>query len=230
MTAPATSHSGWLGVVVTVAGIALMALVVLAIPELRQAVDYAVQGDIDALRAEVHGLGFAGVMILEALILIHAVVFYPSEIANAVAGLLYGFWLGMAIVMPGWIASALLAYLVGRAAGRPLLQRLAGLKRFERAERAIERGGVTALLVARLIPIMPFSIVGYVAGAARVPLWRYTWTTAIGFLPLCAALVYAGERLESLTIDDPIVIGGVLLVIVLFVAAHRLARRIGTEK
>ena len=70
---------------------------------------------------------------------------------------------------------------------------------------------------------MPFSIVGYVAGAARVPLWRYTWTTAVGFLPLCAALVYAGERLDSLTI----VIGGALLLVLLFVAAHRLARRIG---
>ena len=90
MTAPATSHSGWLGVVVTVAGVGLMALVVLAIPELRQAVAFAVQGDIDALRAEVHGLGLAGVMMLEALILIHAVVFYPSEIANAVAGLCMG--------------------------------------------------------------------------------------------------------------------------------------------
>ena len=81
--------------------------------------------------------------------------------------------------------------------------------------------------MARLIPIMRTASSATSAGAARVPLWRYTWTTAIGFLPLCAALVYAGERLESLTIDDPIVIGGVLLVIVLFVAAHRLARRMG---
>lgn len=215
---------------VTVAGIALMALVVLAIPELREAVGHAVRGDTDALRAEVHSLGLAGVMIIEALILIHAVVFYPSEIANAVAGLLYGFWLGMAIVVPGWVASGLLAYAIGRAAGRPLLQRLAGLERFERAERAIERGGVPALLVARLIPIMPFSIVSYVAGAARVPLWRYTWTTTVGFLPLCAALVYAGDRLHSLTLDDPIVIGGVLLVLLLFGAAHLLARRIGTDE
>ena len=42
-------------------------------------------------------------------------------------------------------------------------------ERFERIEGTIERGGATLLLAMRLIPILPFSLVSYAAGAARVP-------------------------------------------------------------
>ena len=55
-------------------------------------------------------------------------------------------------------------------------------------EDAIDRGGATLLLAARLVPIVPFSLTGIVAGAARVPLWRFTWTTAVGYLPITAYL------------------------------------------
>ena len=62
-----------------------------------------------------------------------------------------------------------------------------------------ERGGAKALIAARLIPIFPFSIVCYAAGAARVPVWRYTWTTAVGYLPITALSVYFGTQLDLLS-------------------------------
>ena len=71
----------------------------------------------------------------------------------------------------------------------------------------IERGGVTLLLAVRLIPIVPFSLVCYAAGAARVPLWRFVWTTAVGYLPITALAVYFGTRLEGLSLTDPLVLG-----------------------
>ena len=59
----------------------------------------------------------------------------------------------------------------------------------------------------RLIPIVPFSLVSYAAGAARVPLWRFVWTTAVGYLPITALSVYFGTRLEGLCLTDPLVLG-----------------------
>ena len=55
----------------------------------------------------------------------------------------------------------------------------------------------------RLIPIFPFSLVCYAAGAARVPLWRFVWTTAVGYVPITALAVYFGTRLEGLSLDRP---------------------------
>ena len=71
----------------------------------------------------------------------------------------------------------------------------------------IERGGATLLIGVRLIPIVPFSLVCYAAGAARVPLWRFVWTTAVGYLPITALSVYFGTRLEGLSLTDPLVLG-----------------------
>ena len=87
-------------------------------------------------------------------------------------------------MLAGWLLSALATYAIGRGAARPLLQRLAGEERLEEGARLVERGGITALLAARLIPIVPYSAVGYVAGAAQVPLWRFAWTTVVGSVPL----------------------------------------------
>ena len=67
----------------------------------------------------------------------------------------------------------------------------------------------------RLIPILPFSIVSYAAGAARVPLWRFIWTTLIGYLPITAISVYFGTRLEGLSLTDPLVFASGLALLAL---------------
>ena len=82
--------------------------------------------------------------------------------------------------------------------------RLAGEKRVAAAEALIDRSGAPALLISRLIPLVPYSLVGYLAGAARVPVWRYTWTSFVGVLPITAAATYLGHALDDLSASDPL--------------------------
>ncbi|HWI94845.1 MAG TPA: VTT domain-containing protein [Solirubrobacterales bacterium] len=184
---------------ITVAGVALLAGLVFAIPELHEAALAAIHGETDKVQSEIASLGIAGPLLILALTLIHAVVFYPAEIVDAAAGLAYGFLPALALMMFGWVLSGLACFFVGRSVARPLLDRWFGSERFERIEARIERGGAKALIAARLIPIFPFSIVCYAAGAARVPVWRFTWTTAVGYLPITAVSVYFGTQLDLLS-------------------------------
>ncbi len=207
-------------VVVTLAGLALLAGLVLAIPDLRHAFDAAVHGDTAGVRSHIKGLGAAGPLLIVALALIHAVVFYPAEIVDAAAGFVYGFFPALALVMLGWLLSGLLCFAVGRSVARPLLDRWFGSERFERTEAAIERGGATLLLAVRLLPILPFSLVSYAAGAARVPLWRFTWTTVVGYLPITSLAVYFGTRLEGLSLTDPLVLGSAAALLALLFVGH----------
>lgn len=184
---------------ITLAGVALLAGLVLAIPELHEAALAAVHGETDKVQSEIASLGVAGPLLILVLTLIHAVVFYPAEIVDAAAGLAYGFLPALLLVMTGWVLSGLACFFVGRSVARPLLDRWFGAERFERIEARIERGGAKALIAARLIPIFPFSIVCYAAGAARVPVWRFTWTTAVGYLPITAISVYFGTQLDLLS-------------------------------
>ncbi|MBE2320142.1 VTT domain-containing protein [Solirubrobacter sp. CPCC 204708] len=200
----------------TLAAIAIAAVLVLAIEPLRVATGHALHGDVDALQAELESLGVWGALVLVSLILVHAVVLFPAEIPNAVAGLVYGFGIALPMVMAAWTASGLIAYYLGVWIGRPLAVRLAGEERVESAERVIGKGGIAALLLARLIPFVPFSLVGYIAGATRVSVWRYTWTSAVGVLPITAAATYLGHALDDFSLSDPLVwvAGGALVVLI----------------
>jgi uncharacterized membrane protein YdjX (TVP38/TMEM64 family) len=214
---------------ITAIGIALLAGLVFAVPELHDAALAAVHGDTAEVRSQLDDLGVAGPLIILALALLHAVVFYPAEIVDAAAGFAYGFLPALVLVMVGWLLSGLLCFAAGRSLARPLLDRWLGAERFERAEATIERGGATLLIAARLIPILPFSLVSYAAGAARVPPWRFVWTTAVGYLPITAISVYFGTRLEGLSLTDPLVLGSAAALLALLLAGHLIARRGGAK-
>jgi uncharacterized membrane protein YdjX (TVP38/TMEM64 family) len=77
------------------------------------------------------------------------------------------------------------------------------------------------------VPIVPFSLFSYVAGAARVPQWRFLWTTAIGYIPITAVFIYLGSRLEELSLEDPVLWIGALVILALFLLTRRLARMMG---
>lgn len=216
-------------VAITLAGVALLAGLVLAIPALREATAAAVRGDTAEVRSELDSLGFTGPLLILALALLHTVVFYPAEIVDAAAGFAYGFFPALALVMTGWLLSGLLCLAIGRSLARPLLNRWLGSERFKRTEAMIERGGATLLIAVRLIPIVPFSLVSYAAGAAHVPVWRFVWTTAVGYLPITALSVYFGTKLEGLSLTDPLVILSAAALLALLLTGHRIARRGNAE-
>jgi uncharacterized membrane protein YdjX (TVP38/TMEM64 family) len=213
----------------TLAGLAVLAIIFLSVPALRESVSAALHGDSDEVRRQVDSLGVAGPLLIVLLCVVHTVVFYPAEIVDAAAGFAYGFLPALLLVMTGWLISALLSFTIGRSVARPLLDRWLGVERFKRAEAAIERGGAPLLIALRLIPILPFSLVCYAAGAARVPIWRFTWTTVLGYLPITAISVYLGSRIEELSLTDPLVLGSLALLLLLLLSSRWAMRRLGSR-
>lgn len=216
--------------VLVLAGIAVLAALVFAIEPLRSAVSDAVAGDTGGLRQDLRGFGVTGALIVLVLGLVHVVVWYPAEILDAAVGYVYDFWVAIPLIMAVWLINALLGYWIGRYAARPILYRFINRERFDRFELLAERGGVTLLLSMRLVPIVPFSLFSYAAGAARVPLGRFVWTTAIGYLPLTAVFVYLGSQLEELSATDPVLWLGALVLIALALLTARLRRMISAHR
>ena len=220
----------WTGVAVTLAGILIGVAVAVAVPSLRDAVGDAFHGNTEQVR---HDLGdsASGPLLVLWLSLVHVIVWYPAEILDAAAGYVFGFGVGFPLVMGCWIVSGLASYAVGRHFARPVLYRVAGEERFRRAEDLINRGGVIVLIGIRLIPILPFSLMGYVCGAARVPLVRFTWTTAVGYAPITAYFTYLGSRLEGFSAEDPILwIGGIALLLCILGIRYLIPRAAGEHE
>jgi uncharacterized membrane protein YdjX (TVP38/TMEM64 family) len=210
----------------TVLALVAAGLGIWLVDPLHTALGHVLHGDVDALQAQLQSLGVWGGFVVVALILAHAVIFFPAEIVNATAGLAFGFWVAFPIVLASWVVSGLIAYWLGRIAGRPLAVRLAGEKRVASAEGLIDRSGAPALLLSRLVPFVPFSLVGYIAGALEIPLWRYTWTTFVGVMPITAAATYLGHALDDLSASDPLLWVAIAVIVVLGVLTVTSARRL----
>lgn len=206
----------------TVGFVLAMVAAAFAIEPMRDAALDAVSGESASLRKDLRDLGAAGVLLVAGLAALHTIIWYPAEILDAAAGYVYGFWPAMGILMVCWTAQGFLAYEIGRHAARPVLERFIRPERFDRLERAVDEGGVTLLLAARLVPIVPFSLFSYVAGAASAPRARFIWTTAVGYLPITALSVYLGTRLEDLSVTDPRIWGAVIGLLALLLLARRL--------
>lgn len=198
------ARSAPIGLAAGLATAAATVALILLIPALRHSVGLALHGHFDALRLYIHSLGAAGPALLLGLMVAHAVVFYPSEIVTATAGYVYGFAPALGLVIGGWLLTALLSYALGRTLGGPLLRSLLGA-RFTRLEQGVAEGGVALLLAGRLLPVVPFAFLGYAAGATRVNLWRFAWTTVAGYLPLSALVTYLGSNAHTLSLGDPLV-------------------------
>ncbi len=184
--------------------LAAAALVVLTLgfEPTRAALSAALHGDAELLRDELDGPG--GVLVLYALMIAHAVIIFPAEVTNFAAGYVFGVPVAILLCLSGWLLSALLTYAIGRFAGNALVTRLAGRERLARFEQLVARGGWEVLVVARLIPIVPYSLVGYIAGTTEVPLRRFVWTTAAGSLPLIVLAVVLGARVHRFSASDPV--------------------------
>jgi uncharacterized membrane protein YdjX (TVP38/TMEM64 family) len=214
-----------LQVLAVIAAVAALVALALLVHPVREAAGHAASGDTTALREQLHGTGVTGVLLLYALMLTHIVLLFPAEIINLVAGFAYGIPIALAICISGWFASAMGTYALGRIAGRPVVEKLAGARRLAAAEELMERGSWPALLILRLLPVVPFSGVGYVAGATRVPIVRFAWTSALGAIPLIVIAVVLGSRLQHFSATDPLVwamLGGFAALILI---SHPLSRR-----
>lgn len=127
-------------------------------------------------------LAFAGVYVAATLLVV------PKNVLTIGAGLVFGFGFGFALVWVAALAGAAAAFWVGRFLGLDAVRRLAGPRQDRFAELAARRGGV-AVLIARLVPIVPFTVVNYCSGVVGVGFGPYLAATAVGMIP--GTLVYA---------------------------------------
>jgi membrane protein DedA with SNARE-associated domain len=99
----------------------------------------------------------------------------------------------------GYLAGAVLGWVVGRRGGQALLERHGrwlhlGPARMARAERWFDRHGAKAVLLGRLTPLVR-SFISIPAGVLRAPLPLYVALTAVGSAIWCFAFAGAGWAL-----------------------------------
>lgn len=128
----------------------------------------------------------AGVTLSVGLMGLAALSAFPAEAVALSNGAVHGPLWGTALTWSGAMLGAGLAYALAHRWAPPPGPML------RRIQAAAD--DPLALLTVRLIPLFPFFLVNYACGIARVPRWRFAWTTALGILPLSVILSGLGEQ------------------------------------
>ena len=121
----------------------------------------------------------------------------PGVWASMLAGALYGTLLGSVVVFVGASLGAIAVFLLGRSWLREWARRrLAAAPKWLAIEQAVSREGLRLVLLTRLSPAFPFSLLNLAYGLSEVSLRDYC-LGLIGILPgtvlFCALGALAGD-------------------------------------
>lgn len=142
--------------------------------------------------------GWIGVLWFMFLYALTCIFFLPGSFLTVGAGAVYGFWWGALLVTFSSTVAATVNFLTGRYLLRNfVLRHLSHSPKFLALDRAIEREGWQVILVSRISPIVPHSLVSYIAGVTQISLTRFSVASFLGFLPFSAAYSYAGALLGA---------------------------------
>ncbi|WP_420239771.1 DedA family protein [Telmatobacter bradus] len=154
--------------------------------------------------------GYAGVAALMGIE--SACIPLPSEIIMPFAGYLVfcGRFSLLLVATAGAIGcnlGSLVAYWIGAAGGRPLVERYGKLvlmshHDLDRMTSFFEKYGSITVLLGRLLPVVR-TFIAFPAGIARMPQAKFHMYTFLGSWPWCFGLAYVGMKLGEKWHTDP---------------------------
>ncbi len=89
---------------------------------------------------------------------------------------------GFSYALAGSLISALTGYAIGTRLGKNTVRQFAGTKLNE-VSRALAKRGVLTMLVVRVVPVAPFTVVNLVAGASHISFRDFALGTVFGMAP-----------------------------------------------
>lgn len=144
--------------------------------------------DVAVVRSRVDAAGVWGPVVYVALYVGLATVPSPVGLVTATGGALFGLWAGAGLSLVGALVGAIISFGVGRLLGREAVDRLIR-GRLERVDAVLADHGLAAVLMVRLVPLVPFVAINYASGLSGVRFRHYVLGSAVGMVP--GSLAYA---------------------------------------
>lgn len=164
---------------------------------LHAGVSLLARGDVSGLRAWGDTLGLWAPFATSALMIAQAIAApIPAVLVTATNSLLFGpFWGGLLSIVSATVA-ACVCWGLARLFGDALASFLVSPAALAKADATVRRHGPIAVLVARLVPFVPFDPVSFVAGLVRMPLAPFFWATLLGQAPAGMAYSYLAQEID----------------------------------
>ena len=130
------------------------------------------------------------------------ILLFPPGIFSVIGGLLFGFKLGAFLTIIAAIIYTNIMFLISRYFARNkienFLEKRLTLKQFNRIFGLKDNKLATFLIICRLIPILPNSIVSYSYGLTRISFKHYFIANLIGLIPGRLIWLNFGSKLNNI--------------------------------
>lgn len=147
--------------------------------------------DVAALQSRVDAAGVWGPVVFFALYAALALIPGPAAILTAAGGALFGLWAGTGLALSAALVASVISFGIGRLLGRAAVDRLIR-GRLARVDALLANHGLAAVLVVRLVPLVPFFAINYASGLTGVKFRHYLLGSAIGMVPGTLAFTALG--------------------------------------
>ena len=131
------------------------------------------------------------------LVAVNFIPVIPIPVIAAAAGAVFHFWVAFLVAWGGAAVGAILKFLLERVLLQRHLLKLSGRFRISQTVLAfLEQHGFTAILITRMIPVFPSSVINLAGAVAKIPIRTFVVATLMGKLPTMLAFTLAGSQLR----------------------------------
>ena len=132
--------------------------------------------------------------IFNAIVTTFAVIPGAASATCVAAGVIFGAFVGTVLVVLSAGTGGVISFFIARYAARPLVEKLFVTEggRFQILDQAVVRDSKQIVLLLRLSPFSPYTVMSYLLGLTAVPFWPYCWCTYAGIVPASFVYVYLG--------------------------------------
>lgn len=155
---------------------------------------------IETAREYIAGYGLFAPLISATLMIFQSIIApLPAFLITIANGALFGFWRGMLLSWSSAMLGAALCFYIARFLGAKHVAKIVSQPVVNKTDQFIQRYGNYAILIARLIPYIPFDVISYGAGLTRIRFLGFWLATGIGQLPATAVYTYLGNKISTYT-------------------------------
>ena len=127
-----------------------------------------------------------------------ALSFPGATVMTLAGGVIFGFWIGVLVVLVSATIGATLAFLIARYVLHDAVQRRFN-DRLKTINKGLEHDGVFYLFSLRLVPVFPFFLINLLMGLTTIRSTTFFWVSLAGMFAGTAAYVNAGTQLAAIT-------------------------------
>ncbi|MDE4083535.1 TVP38/TMEM64 family protein [Planococcus maritimus] len=184
--------------------------------------------DVEAedIRSWILSFGLWAPVVYIIVYTIRPLIFFPASVLSIAGGLAFGAWMGTLYTIIGATLGAMLSFLVAKLVGKSIATKdwTGNAAKFQTQ---MEQNGFLYVLLFRLIPVINFDLISYMAAIAKVRFTSFALATLIGIIPGTFAYNFLGSSFVS---GNPKIIAAAVVVFIILTVVPIVIRNRWNQK